>query len=248
LALDLSENPLGDDCGRDLAASLTTSPLVKLNLANTGQKDSMGTKIAESLVINQSLQELNLGGNAIGPESARALCAILQGRNKTMQVLDLRDNEVGIEVVEEIEATEVGCTVLLKGNTSVEEPIITLSSPHLKPNPHSQCGTCRSSRHTGRSKRPSKPVTPVFKLIAMASPWLFLVRHGDLVHMRMTMCVLGIQCVQCNTCITGFVISPWVRAGVHRLIRLIKNTGQRQFSSALYSCTATPGAGSPNKL
>ena len=57
------------------------------------------------------------------------LAAVLKDKNNTLRCLDLSDNELGVAGVAAFEGAREGCTLTLRGNTSVEEISVLMSGP-----------------------------------------------------------------------------------------------------------------------
>ena len=102
-SLDLSDNQIGDQGAKAIAASLTG--LTSLNLTHNRIGTSGAKAIAASLT---GLTSLSLESNDIGPEAAESIAANLV----RLTSLDLRSTEIGIIGTKAIAASLIGLTSL----------------------------------------------------------------------------------------------------------------------------------------
>ena len=83
---------LGPARCRILASNVAVnSSLTALHLARKGIHDPEGVELANMLLENTTLRKLELEGNLLGPNSARAFGKVLMV-NKTLRLLDLESN------------------------------------------------------------------------------------------------------------------------------------------------------------
>lgn len=96
--LDLSRNNIGEGGAEQIGDLLTHNDrIICLKLSNTSMKDSAGidctSHIANALVHNTSIKELDLSGSNIPYEGGIAMARMLS-HNTTMRVLDISNNNI----------------------------------------------------------------------------------------------------------------------------------------------------------
>jgi NLR family CARD domain-containing protein 3 len=86
--LDVANNGISEEGAAALAALLAARPLKRLN-ANMNALGNGGMyKLADALKDTPALEELDLGGNNVGPEGAAVLMNALQGK-QSLKTLEL---------------------------------------------------------------------------------------------------------------------------------------------------------------
>lgn len=93
--LNLSWNKIGPISCMELAKPLSTSSLIKLNIAYNSIKDQGAEAIAEALFSNYSLEYLDLSYNSISANGTYVLANSLK-INPYLKVLDLSGNSIGL--------------------------------------------------------------------------------------------------------------------------------------------------------
>lgn len=79
---------------RILASNVVSnSSLMALHLARKGIQDPEGVELANMLIENKTLRKLELEGNLLGPNTARAFGKVLMV-NKSLRLLDLESNQL----------------------------------------------------------------------------------------------------------------------------------------------------------
>ena len=115
-ALDLSRNSsISDHNVAGIAEGLSSNHSLKyLNLCSCGIHDTGVMKsLADSLMVNDSLEELDLSGNTISPEAARGFSDMLK-HNSTLKKLDVSQCELTDEAVKSLASA-------LEVNSSLQE-------------------------------------------------------------------------------------------------------------------------------
>jgi NLR family CARD domain-containing protein 3 len=86
--LDISNNGITEGSAQDIAALLQGKKVKKLNVNMNALGDAGMYKLADALSEVDTLEELDLGGNNIGPEGATVLMNSLKGK-KSLHTLEL---------------------------------------------------------------------------------------------------------------------------------------------------------------
>jgi NLR family CARD domain-containing protein 3 len=86
--LDISNNGITEGSAQDIAALLLGKKVKKLNVNMNALGDAGMYKLADALSKVDTLEELDLGGNNIGPEGATVLMNSLKGK-KALHTLEL---------------------------------------------------------------------------------------------------------------------------------------------------------------
>ena len=96
--LDMSGNALTAASAKILFEALIASDVSSVNLEwnSVGWCDSTMEKLANVLEVNVSITSLDLRNNHIGPAGAKSLARALKHSNSSLQVLDLRWNDIGV--------------------------------------------------------------------------------------------------------------------------------------------------------
>eukprot|EP00873_Tetraselmis_striata_P022615 jgi/Tetstr1/442879/TSEL_030942.t1 len=111
--VNLAFNGIGDQGAHLMADALMTNPCVKeLDLEGNGICDQGVAALAHALLENASLTKLNLAGNELGEEGLQALLGVLAS-NRTLAELNLRGT--GIDA-----AAVIALAESLKTNTSLQ--------------------------------------------------------------------------------------------------------------------------------
>ena len=86
--LDIANNGISEEAAQDIAQLLLGKPLKKLNVNMNMLCDGGMYKLAEALKESDTLVELDLGGNNIGPEGGTVLMNSLK-RKESLRTLEL---------------------------------------------------------------------------------------------------------------------------------------------------------------
>eukprot|EP00434_Breviolum_minutum_P016671 symbB.v1.2.014696.t1/scaffold1076.1/size139817/7 len=96
IAVDVSDNALGDEGGVKICHYLMDNQLVRrLAMNDNDLGDEAGSACAELLAVNKSIEQLDLEGNYIFNEGVKSLSDVLP-KNSTLQHLNLGANQLGI--------------------------------------------------------------------------------------------------------------------------------------------------------
>jgi len=114
--LDISNNQIGDEAAVAIAQSMMTSPLLVLKMSGVGAEDDAGHEFAEVLKFNTKLTEVDLSTNSFGPGVGEVMAEVLKQENRTLESLNLSDNNMMKEGLEFFDDFNGACTVHLNNN------------------------------------------------------------------------------------------------------------------------------------
>lgn len=93
--LDLRLNPLGHEgCTAIMRALVRTDKLVRVSLASCGFDTQTAVFVGAMLCLNSSLKWLDISNNWLYEEGGESILEALQGNNRTIEWLDLRETDI----------------------------------------------------------------------------------------------------------------------------------------------------------